>query len=73
MTGSALNIAAGQVPALMGYSSKLNTRAATYKVIINTLKHLPDTRRDAAFGLSGLLFLCASPILFRRAGLTSPS
>ncbi|GAA5840778.1 hypothetical protein JCM9279_001217 [Rhodotorula babjevae] len=57
MTGSALNIAAGQVPALMGYSSKLNTRAATYKVIINTLKHLPDTRRDAAFGLSGLLFL----------------
>ncbi|BGP38822.1 Sulfate permease 2 [Rhodotorula kratochvilovae] len=57
MTGSALNIAAGQVPALMGYSSKLNTRASTYKVIINTLKHLPDTKRDAAFGLSGLFFL----------------
>ncbi|BGP14804.1 hypothetical protein JCM10213_001828 [Rhodosporidiobolus nylandii] len=57
MTGSALNIAAGQVPSLMGYSNKLNTRAATYKVIINTLKHLPDTKRDAAFGLSGLFFL----------------
>ncbi|GAA5852562.1 hypothetical protein JCM8547_002544 [Rhodosporidiobolus lusitaniae] len=57
MTGSALNIAAGQVASLMGYSNKLNTRAATYKVIINTLKHLPDTKRDAAFGLSGLLFL----------------
>ncbi|GAA6008582.1 hypothetical protein JCM10207_007166 [Rhodosporidiobolus poonsookiae] len=57
MTGSALSIAAGQVPALLGYSSKLNTRGATYRVIIDTLKHLPDTKRDAAFGLSGLLFL----------------
>jgi sodium-independent sulfate anion transporter 11 len=26
-------------------------------VIIDTLKHLPDTQRDAAFGLSGLFFL----------------
>jgi len=57
MTGSAINIAAGQVPSLMGYSNKLNTRASTYKVIINTLKHLPDTRLDAAYGLSGLVFL----------------
>ncbi|BGP30935.1 Sulfate permease 2 [Rhodotorula toruloides] len=57
MTGSALNIAVGQFPSLMGYSSKLNTRAETYKVIINSLKHLPDTKLDAAFGLSGLAFL----------------
>lgn len=75
MTGSALNIAAGQVPSLLGYSSKLkyashpsllfplpdlllhSTRAATYNVIINTLKNLPNTKRDAAFGLSGLFFL----------------
>ncbi|BGP69227.1 Sulfate permease 2 [Rhodotorula toruloides] len=55
--GSALNIAVGQFPALMGYSSKLNTRAETYKVIINSLRHLPDTKLDAAFGLSGLAFL----------------
>ncbi|GAA5969941.1 hypothetical protein JCM11641_008092, partial [Rhodosporidiobolus odoratus] len=66
MTGSALNIAAGQVPSLMGYSSKLNTRGATYRVIIDTLKHLPDTKRDAAFGLSGLFFL-----YFVRWGLQS--
>ncbi|GEM06635.1 sulfate permease [Rhodotorula toruloides] len=57
MTGSALNIAVGQLPSLMGYSSKLNTRSETYKVIINSLKHLPDTKLDAAFGLSGLAFL----------------
>ncbi|GJN87603.1 hypothetical protein Rhopal_000558-T1 [Rhodotorula paludigena] len=57
MTGSALNIAVGQFPSLMGFSSKLNTRAETYKVIINSLKHLPDTKRDAAFGLTALVFL----------------
>ncbi|GAA5931904.1 hypothetical protein JCM1841_006791 [Sporobolomyces salmonicolor] len=56
-TGSALNIAAGQVPSLMGYSNKLNTRRATYHVIIDSLKHLPDTQLDAAYGLSGLVFL----------------
>ncbi|KAI5476103.1 sulfate permease [Pseudohyphozyma bogoriensis] len=57
MTGSAINIAAGQVPSLMGYSSLFNTRASTYQVIINSLKHLPNTQRDAAFGLSGIIFL----------------
>ncbi|GAA6027980.1 hypothetical protein JCM8097_001812 [Rhodosporidiobolus ruineniae] len=57
MTGSALNIAAGQVPSMMGYSNKFDTRAATYKVIINSLKHLPDTKMDAAFGLTALAFL----------------
>jgi len=36
-----------------------NTRAATYEVIINTLKGLPRTTKDAAFGLFGLVFLYA--------------
>ncbi|EDO18213.1 hypothetical protein Kpol_543p43 [Vanderwaltozyma polyspora DSM 70294] len=57
MTGSALNIISGQVPALMGYASEVNTREATYKVIINTLKHLPDTKIDAIFGLIPLVIL----------------
>lgn len=57
MTGSALNIISGQVPSLMGYSSKLNTRQATYKVIIESLKHLPDTKLDAVFGLIPLAIL----------------
>lgn len=51
MTGSALNIIAGQVPGLMGYNSLVNTRTSTYKVIISSLKHLPDTKLDAVFGL----------------------
>lgn len=50
----------------MGYSNKFNTRAATYQVAINSLKHLPDTKLDAAFGLSGLAFLYFTRWLFNR-------
>ncbi|KAL1866368.1 hypothetical protein VTK73DRAFT_4746 [Phialemonium thermophilum] len=56
MTGAALNIASGQVPNLMGIKG-VNTRAATYKVIIDTLKGLPTTRLDAAMGLTALFAL----------------
>ena len=56
MTGSAINIAAGQVPTMMGISG-FNTRESTYKVIINTLKGLPDTTLDAAMGLTALAML----------------
>ncbi|KAF5345275.1 hypothetical protein D9758_008431 [Tetrapyrgos nigripes] len=58
MTGSAINIVAGQVPGLMGITG-FDTRAATYKVIINTLKGLPRTTLDASFGLTGLFCLYA--------------
>lgn len=56
MTGAAISIASGQVPALMGISG-VNTRDATYLVIINTLKGLPRTKLDAAMGLTALFFL----------------
>ncbi|KAF2259564.1 sulfate permease-like protein [Lojkania enalia] len=58
MTGAALSIGVGQVPALMGISG-VNTRGATYLVIINTLKGLPRTKLDAAMGLSALTLLYA--------------
>lgn len=60
MTGSAINIAAGQVPGLLGNNiakPTFNTRAATYKVIINTLKYLPRSRLDSAFGVPALVGL----------------
>ncbi|EKD19329.1 uncharacterized protein L3040_009230 [Drepanopeziza brunnea f. sp. 'multigermtubi'] len=57
MTGSAINIAAGQFPTMMGYSKLFNTRAETYRVIINSFKHLPDTTLDAAMGLTALFLL----------------
>ncbi|KAH9951374.1 sulfate permease [Amylocystis lapponica] len=56
MTGSAINIVAGQVPGLLGETG-FNTRAATYKVIIDSLKYLPDTKLDAAWGITGLFCL----------------
>ncbi|KAH7138522.1 sulfate permease-like protein [Dendryphion nanum] len=56
MTGAAISIGAGQVPGMLGIPG-INTREATYKVIINTLKGLPKTKLDAAMGLSALTLL----------------
>ncbi|KAF2751490.1 sulfate permease 2 [Sporormia fimetaria CBS 119925] len=56
MTGAALSIGVGQVPTLMGIPN-VNNRDPTYKVIINTLKGLPNTKLDAAIGLSALTLL----------------
>lgn len=58
MTGSAISIAAGQVPAMMGIQG-VKTREATYKVIISTLKHLGTSDLNAAIGLTALFMLYA--------------
>ena len=58
MTGSAITIAAGQVPTMLGITS-FDTRESTYRVIINTFRHLPETKIDAAMGLTALFFLYA--------------
>lgn len=57
MSGSAFNIIVGQVPALLGYGSAVNTRASSCDVVINTLKHLPDGNVNAAFGIVPLVIL----------------
>ena len=57
MTGSAFTIATGQIPALLGISKRFNTRESAYKVVINTLKNLPHTTLDAAFGVTALFAL----------------
>ncbi|KEF62797.1 SulP family sulfate permease [Exophiala aquamarina CBS 119918] len=56
MTGAAISIAVGQVPALLGIR-RINTREAAYLVLINTLKALPKAKVDAAIGLSALFLL----------------
>ncbi len=58
MTGSAISIAAGQVPTMLGLSG-FSTRDATYLVIINSLKHLGTATLDAAMGLTALVVLYA--------------
>lgn len=58
MTGSAINICAGQVPTMMGIKvTGFNTRDHTYRVIINTLRYLGHTKIDAAMGLTALTML----------------
>lgn len=72
MTGSAITIAVGQVPSLLGTSNLFNTRAACYLVIIDTLKYLPKTKLDAAFGLPALFFLYAYRYTFNWASRRYP-
>lgn len=57
MTGSAVNIAAGQVPKLMGIPDISTRGRGTHLVIIDTLKGLPNTDINAALGLSALVML----------------
>ena len=63
MTGSALNIAVGQIPSMMGmakFSAKdsgISSRDPTYLVVINILRNLNDVRIDAAMGLTALAML----------------
>ena len=73
MTGSALNIAVGQVPTLMGIASYFNTRAATYLVVINTLKNLHRSTLDAAIGLTALFLLYAIRSACKFAAKKVPS
>lgn len=72
MTGSAINIAVGQVPTLMGITG-FDTRAATYHVVINTLKHLGRTQLDAAMGLTALFLLYLIKYVCQFAARKYPS
>src|SRR3569833_2473432 len=49
MTGSALNIAVGQIPGMKGISG-FSARDATYLVFISTLKGMPNAKMGAALG-----------------------
>ena len=59
MTGSALNIAMGQIPVLMGNNSNphYNTRDPTYLVFGNFFKYIADCNLNAAIGLTALFLL----------------
>ncbi|RGP65618.1 family sulfate permease [Fusarium longipes] len=61
MTGSAITICVGQLPALLGLSG-FSTRGSPYKVLKNTIEHLGEANYDAIVGLSALAIL----YLFRQ-------
>ncbi|KAF8507347.1 sulfate transporter family-domain-containing protein [Hysterangium stoloniferum] len=72
MTGSAINIVAGQIPALFGIASRFDTRGSTYLVIINTFKNLHFATLDAAFGIVGLFSLYAIKWTFQYLSFRYP-
>ncbi|KAJ2160618.1 hypothetical protein GGF46_002111 [Coemansia sp. RSA 552] len=61
MTGSALNIAMGQIPVMMGNNSAegYDTRAPTYLVFGNFFKYIRHCDLNAAIGLTALFALYA--------------
>ncbi|KAJ4130895.1 hypothetical protein NW768_006434 [Fusarium equiseti] len=61
MTGSAITICVGQLPALLGLSG-FSSRESPYNVFMNTIKHLGEANCDAIVGLSALSIL----YLFRQ-------
>lgn len=56
MTGSAITICVGQLPALLGLSGFSN-RDPPYKVFANTIEHLGEAGYDAVVGVSALSIL----------------
>jgi sodium-independent sulfate anion transporter 11 len=57
MTGSALNIAMGQIPTMMGNSKYFDTRQSTYLVFINFWENIQYCNLNAALGLTALFLL----------------
>ena len=58
VTAASITIMATQVPACVGIPD-INTRESPYKVIISTLKGLPNAHLDAAIGLTSIALLFA--------------
>lgn len=58
VTSAAITIISTQVPTALGIHG-INTRESPYKVIINTLKHLPNAGLDASIGITSLVLLFA--------------
>lgn len=72
MTGSAITILSSQVAFLLGTSNLFKITDSCYIVIINILKHLPQTKLDAAFGLPCLVFLYIYRFGFKWASIRYP-
>ncbi|UJR28605.1 hypothetical protein I4U23_009838 [Adineta vaga] len=57
MTGSAINIAMGQIPTMVGNNRSFDTRQSTYLVFINFWKNIKYCNLNAALGLTALFLL----------------
>lgn len=73
ITGSSINIAVGQVPTLLGISSRFNTRDSTYLVFINSFRWLDHCTLDAAIGITSLAMLYIIRAIFNYLGKVQPA
>ncbi|KAF4965952.1 hypothetical protein FSARC_6291 [Fusarium sarcochroum] len=71
MTGSAITICVGQLPALLGLSGFSN-RESPYQVFENTIRNLGDASFDAVVGLSALSILYLIRLSFTAAAERYP-
>ncbi|UJR07188.1 hypothetical protein I4U23_011476 [Adineta vaga] len=56
-TGSALNIAMGQIPTLMGNDKSFDTHQSTFLIFINFWKNIKSCNINAVLGLTALVLL----------------
>lgn len=74
MTGSAISIAVGQVPALMGIPKTIvSTKTATYLIVVHSLQHLGSSSLDAAIGLTALTMLYLIRFVFNSLAKRFPN
>ncbi|KAK0610846.1 sulfate transporter family-domain-containing protein [Immersiella caudata] len=71
ITSASIIIISTQFPVLMGIPG-VNTRQAPYRVMIDGLKGLPETRVDAAIGLTAMALLYAIRFICNRMEVRYP-
>ncbi|KAH7319889.1 sulfate transporter family-domain-containing protein [Stachybotrys elegans] len=71
VTSASITIMSTQIPTALGIPG-INSREPPYKVIINTLKGLPNTQLDAAIGLSCIALLFAIQITCNKMEVRQP-
>ncbi|GKT85703.1 LOW QUALITY PROTEIN: sulfate permease 2 [Colletotrichum tofieldiae] len=71
VTGAAITITLSQVPSLLGIDG-VNSKAAAYRVFIDTAQGLPRAKLDAAIGLTALVLLAAIKWYCERMAKAQP-
>lgn len=73
ITGSSISIAVGQLPTLVGTSSRFNTRDAAYLVFINWFRWWDHWTLDAAIGITALVMLYLIRAIFNYLSKIQPN
>ncbi|CAI0641646.1 unnamed protein product [Colletotrichum noveboracense] len=71
VTGAAITITLSQIPSLLGIDG-VNSKAAAYRVFIDTARGLPRVKLDAAIGLTALVLLALIKWYTERMAKTQP-